>query len=87
MRTPGFPPVIYFGGGRGKEREAVRRLGVAGYLERKVSHDAFAVMLGPTFVTRAAVSRSTDSLFVGDFRTGIKPLIKRLHVSAQAWPK
>ena len=75
MRTPGFPPVIYFGSGRSKERAAVRNLGAAGYLERKVAHDAFAIMLSDVRHARSGIA-TTDSLFIGDFRTGIKPLIK-----------
>lgn len=76
MKTPGFPPVIYFGSGDPEDRTAARRAGVAGYLERsRISHDALTIMLGDIQHARSGVA-STDSLFVGDLRTGIRPLIK-----------
>ena len=76
VRTPGFPPVIYFGHEDAKERAAAKRYGVSGYLVREeISHSAFAVLLADIQHARSGIA-STDSLFVGDFRTGIKPLIK-----------
>ena len=75
-RAPGFPPIIFFGGSSSTEKAAARRLGVAGYLERdNMSHDALAILLSDVQHARSGIA-STDSLFVGDFRTGIKPLIK-----------
>ena len=75
-KTPGFPPIIYFGSGDPDERVAARRLGVKGYLRRdRISHDALAIMLGDIQHARSGVA-TTDSLFVGDLRTGIRPLIK-----------
>lgn len=76
MRTPGFPPVIYFGSEDGAERAAAKRLGASGYLVRQdISHSALAVLLADIQHARSGVA-STASLFVGDLRTGIKPLIK-----------
>lgn len=76
LRSPGFPPVIYFGSGGVEDKASIRRLGAAGYLEREnLSHDALAILLSDVQHARSGIA-STDSLFVGDFRTGIKPLIK-----------
>ncbi len=76
MRTPGFPPLIFLGSGDPDERAAVLRAGAAGYLERKrISHAALTIMLGDIQHARSGIA-STDSLFVGDLRTGIRPLIK-----------
>ncbi len=76
FRTPGFPPVIYFGSGGAEERAEVQRLGIAGYMIRDaISHDALTIKLGDILRDRRRVA-STDSLFVGDLRTGIRPLIK-----------
>lgn len=76
MRAPGFPPLIYFGSGDLDERSEARRIGVAGYLRRdKVSHAGLTILLGDIQQAQSGVA-STDSLFVGDLRTGIRPLIR-----------
>ena len=76
MRTPGFPAIVYFGAGGDTEKSALQRLGVSGYLDRgRVSNDALTIMLGDILRSRRRLA-STDSLFVGDLRTGIRPLIK-----------
>ncbi len=76
LKTPAFPAVIYFGSGEREEKAAVDRIGADGYLRRKkVLHDAFAVLLGDVLRKHRRIA-STDSLFVGDIRTGIYPLIK-----------
>ena len=76
LRTPGFPPVIFLGSGEPEERDAARRLGVAGYLRRdNVSHAGLTILLGDIQQASGGVA-STASLFVGDLRTGIRPLIK-----------
>ena len=76
MKTPGFPPLIYLGSGDPDERAAAHRAGAAGYLERnRISHAALTIMLGDIQHARSGIA-STDSLFVGDLRTGIRPLIK-----------
>jgi len=75
-RVAGFPPVVYFGSGDRKERHAAERLGVQGYFERKrIRHDMLSVRLADIIRSRRRLS-STDSLFVGDLRTGSRPLIK-----------
>ena len=75
-RKVGFPPIIYFGSGDADERALARRIGIAGYLQRdRISHDALAIMLGDIQHARGE-NASTDSLFVGDLRTGRRPLIR-----------
>ncbi len=69
-----FPPVVYFGAE--KDRRAVRELAPDAHFNRDdISHDALIVRLSDVLLSRRLVA-STDSLFVGDMRTGIHPLIK-----------
>ena len=76
MRSPGFPPLIFFGSGDPDERSLAGRIGVAGYLRRdNVSHAGLTILLGDIQQAQGGIA-STDSLFVGDLRTGIRPLIK-----------
>ena len=76
LRNAAFPPIIYFGTGEPEERAEARRLGVAGYLRRdKVSHAGLTILLGD-IQQASGGGASTASLFVGDLRTGIRPLIK-----------
>jgi len=73
-KTPGFPAVVYFGN-RGDAKEALS-VGADAFLVRdEVRHDALTVQLGDVLVSRRRVA-STGSLFVGDERTGIHPLIR-----------
>lgn len=76
LAVPGFPPVLYFGSGDRDERQSIERIGADGYFERRqISHDALRIRLGDILrETRRAAS--TDSLFVGDLATGIRPLIR-----------
>jgi predicted Ser/Thr protein kinase len=74
VRTPGFPAVIYFG----TEEEAgiAAKLGADGFFPRdKVRHTPLTIRLGDILRSRRRVA-STGSLFVGDERTGIHPLIR-----------
>jgi hypothetical protein len=72
----GFPPVIYFGNANNETVATARRRGAAGIMPReKIRHDALVVMLGDILQSRSRAS-STDSLFVGDMRTGIQPVIR-----------
>jgi hypothetical protein len=76
LKNSAFPAVVYFGSGEREEKAAATRIGADGYIRRKkVPHDAFAVLLGDVLRKRNRIA-STDSLFVGDARTGIHPLIK-----------
>lgn len=73
-RTPGFPPVAYFG--RRRDEAAARKAGAEGFIERDhVSHDALVVKLSDVLAARRLAS-STGSLFVGDMRAGVEPLIR-----------
>ena len=76
LKNTSFPAVVYFGSGEHEEKVEATRIGADGYIRRKkVPHDAFAVLLGDVLRKRRRIA-STDSLFVGDARTGINPLIK-----------
>jgi tRNA A-37 threonylcarbamoyl transferase component Bud32 len=73
-RNPSFPAVVYFGP-KSDERAALKA-GAAAFLPRlDVRHDALTVQLSDVLVSRRRVA-STGSLFVGDERTGIHPLIR-----------
>lgn len=70
----GFPPVVYFGSK--EDEEAARKLSPdAQFIRDRISHDSLIVRLSDVLRSRRLVA-STDSLFVGDLRTGINPLIK-----------
>ena len=72
-KTPGFPPIVYFGDGN--KAEAIDA-GAKAYFQRdNIRHNAFIVRVGDILRDRQKVA-STDSLFVGDMATGIHPLIK-----------
>ncbi|MDZ7770009.1 MAG: protein kinase [Woeseiaceae bacterium] len=75
-RTPGFPPVIYFGSSDADGGAAAKRYGAAGFMVREsIQHSALTIMLGEALRTGQRQA-STGSLFVGDMRTGIRPLIR-----------
>ena len=70
----GFPAVVYFGA-RNDEKAALQA-GANGFFPRlKIRHDALTVKLSDILVSRRRIA-STGSLFVGDERTGIHPLIR-----------
>lgn len=74
-KTPGFPPVVFFASDNA-QRKAAERLKVDGFFVRdQVRHKALIVRLGDIIRARRRGS-STDSLFVGDLRTGVNPLIR-----------
>ena len=74
VKTPGFPPVVYFGVKR-EDGEAVR-LGADVFFERDdVSHRTLVVRLSDVLESRRGVA-STGALFFGDEKTGIRPLIR-----------
>jgi serine/threonine protein kinase len=69
-----FPPVVYFGSKA--DRDAVRKLVPdAHFMRDQINHDALIVRLSDALMAKRGVA-STESLFVGDMRTGIHPLIK-----------
>lgn len=73
---PGFPPVVYFGAQDAEVKAMAKRRGAAGFLPRdRIHHASLVVTLGDVLRARRRVS-STESLFVGDLRTGIQPVIR-----------
>jgi serine/threonine protein kinase len=71
---PGFPAVVYFGA-RNQEKAALQA-GAKGFFPRlEIRHDAFVVQLSDILLSRRRIA-STGSLFVGDERVGIHPLIR-----------
>jgi len=73
-KTPGFPPIAYFGQ-QGDERAAKKAGADAFFVRDQVRHDALTVQLSDLLLSRRRVA-STGSLFVGDEKTGIHPLIR-----------
>ena len=69
-----FPPVVYFG--TADDEQAVKKLQPdAHFMRNHISHDSLMIALGDVLLANRRVT-STSSLFVGDMRTGIHPLIK-----------
>ena len=74
LKTAGFPPVIYFGAA--EDEKPVAKAGVDAFFPRDgIKHDALAIRLSDVMMSRRRIA-STNSLFVGDLRTGIHPLIR-----------
>jgi len=74
LRMPAFPAVVYFGAA--EDETAFTKLGVDGFFVRSdVRHMPLIVRLSDILNSRRRVA-STGSLFVGDERTGIHPLIR-----------
>ncbi len=72
--TPGFPPVVYFG--QDGDQEAALKAGADAYFARnRIRHDALCVKVSDILLSRRSFT-STGSLFFGDERTGIHPLIR-----------
>ena len=74
VNKEGFPPVIYFGT-VDDEAEARKIAPDAHFIRDHINHKSLVVGLSDVLVARRRVA-STGSLFVGDMRTGIHPLIK-----------
>jgi len=73
-KTPGFPAVAYFG--QEDEEAAAIKAGAEAFLVRnQIQHDALSAQLSDILVARRRVA-STGSLFVGDEKTGKRPLIR-----------
>ncbi len=69
-----FPPVVYFG--TADDEQAVKKLQPdAHFMRNHISHDSLMIALGDVLLANRRVT-STSSLFYGDMRTGIHPLIK-----------
>ncbi len=69
-----FPPVVYFGT-EDDEEEAQKLQPDAHFIRDHINHDSLIVGLSEVLIARERVA-STNSLFVGDMRVGIHPLIK-----------
>ena len=69
-----FPPVVFFGGA-GDEPEAIKAGAEAFFPRAKIRHDALTAELGDILRSRRRVA-STGSLFVGDEKTGVQPMIR-----------
>lgn len=69
-----FPPIIYFGSDR--DERAIGELAPDAFvLRERINHDDLIVRLSDALRSRNRMA-STQSLFVGDMRTGIHPIIK-----------
>lgn len=76
VRTTGFPAVIYFGSGDEGQATVVEEIGADGYLARgQLGHDEFTTLLDKILRARRRIG-VTESLFVGDLRSDVYPLIK-----------
>ena len=74
VKRENFPPLVYFG--TEDDQDEARRLRPdAHYIRDHINHDSLIVGLSDVLVARQRIA-STSSLFVGDMRTGIHPLIK-----------
>jgi eukaryotic-like serine/threonine-protein kinase len=74
VKTPGFPAAVYFGDV--SEEAAIRQLGADGFFVRDaIRHDALIVRLSDIYAGQNRMS-STGTLFMGDQRIGISPLIR-----------
>jgi tRNA A-37 threonylcarbamoyl transferase component Bud32 len=73
-KRPGFPAVVYFGS-RSDNKDALKAGAAAFFPRLEIRHDALTVQISDILVSRRRVA-STGSLFVGDERTGIHPLIR-----------
>lgn len=74
-RKPEFPPIAYFCSNTEMKREAVAAGATAVFLRTRIKHDELVVRIGDVLRARRRVS-STQSLFVGDEKAGIHPLVK-----------
>lgn len=75
VRNQGFPPVVYFCSSGDMKLEATRAGAEGVFMRARVKHDELIVRVGHILRARRR-SASTESLFVGDLRTGIHPLVK-----------
>ena len=69
-----FPPVVYFGTEDDQDAAAELRPD-AHFIRDHINHDSLILKLNEVLLASQRVA-STNSLFVGDLRTGIYPLIK-----------
>jgi serine/threonine protein kinase len=74
-RKPEFPPIAYFCSNSEMKREAVAAGAEAVFLRTRVKHDELVVRIGDILRARRRLS-STQSLFIGNLKSGIHPLVK-----------
>ncbi len=74
IKRDNFPPVVYFGTAD-DEKEAAKLGPDAHFMRNHISHDSLIIGLSDVLRSNERIA-STGSLFVGDMRTGIHPLIK-----------
>jgi eukaryotic-like serine/threonine-protein kinase len=75
LKVPGFPPVVYFCSSKEMKQEASRAGAQGVFIRSRIRHNELIVRLGQVLRARRRLA-STDSLFIGDPRTGIHPLVK-----------
>lgn len=74
LKATNFPAVVYFG--NEEEEKAISKAGAEAFFTRDtIRHDALIVHLSDILAARNRTA-STGSLFVGDQKTGINPLIR-----------
>lgn len=77
VRRPGFPPIVFFGD-EAEEKRALN-VGAEHFFNRdELRHNALVVCISDILQLRGGVA-STGSLFVGDDKAGISPLIRGYH--------
>jgi len=74
VKKKDFPPIIYFGTAD-DEHEVAKLMPAAHFMRERISHDSLIVAMGSALLGSQDIS-STSTLFVGDIRAGIQPLIK-----------
>ena len=73
-QVPRFPPVVFFGAPE-DEPKAVEGGATAFFPRNRIRHDALTIKLSDILKSQRRVA-NTGSLFVGDEKTGIHPLIR-----------
>jgi len=74
VQRKNFPPVIYFGSAE-DEQAAADLHPDAHFMRDHLSHDSLIIGIGEVLLANDRIA-ATGTLFVGDLRTGIHPLIK-----------
>lgn len=75
VSKPGFPPVVYFCSNREMQQKAIEAGAQGVFMRKRIKHDPLIVRVGQILRATRRVA-STHSLFIGDLRTGIHPLVK-----------
>lgn len=75
VSKPGFPPVVYFCSNREMQQKAIEAGAQGVFMRKRIKHDPLIVRVGQILRATRRLA-STESLFIGDLRTGIHPLVK-----------